>query len=75
MLEKSWFEKYLEVPFEDQSIRLPVGYLPYLETRFGDFMTPPPVEQRVTHHKRFFKDLNVRYTLEQARKLAKQRTH
>ncbi len=75
MLEKSWFEKYLEVPFEDQSIRLPVGYLPYLETRFGDFMTPPPVEQRVTHHKRFFEDLNVRYTLEQARKLAKQRTH
>lgn len=36
--------------FEGRSFWLPNGYDDYLHTVYGDYMTLPPVEKRVTHH-------------------------
>ena len=46
---------------EFEGIQLPVaaGYKEYLELVFGDYMTPPPEEQRVPHHDIAYLDLNT----------------
>ena len=36
--------------FEGRDYYLPVGYDDYLHTVYGDYMTLPPVEKRVSHH-------------------------
>lgn len=36
--------------FEGKTYQTMVGYKDYLERTYGDYMTLPPVEQRVTHH-------------------------
>ena len=46
---KEWFDGYVEMPFEDTIIRMPVGYDEYLTKQFGDYMTVPPESERVTH--------------------------
>ena len=44
-----------------EGIELPVssGYKEYLELVFGDYMTPPPEEQRVPHHDIAYLDLHT----------------
>jgi len=44
-----WFSDYVEVPFEDTSIRMPVGWHEYLTMQFGDYMVPPKTTERVSH--------------------------
>ena len=44
------FENYLEVPFEDTTMRVPVGYDRYLTMDFGDYMQLPPEEERISSH-------------------------
>ncbi len=48
--EREWFDSYIEVPFEDRTMPIPVGYDAYLRTVFGDYMQLPPEEERVSHH-------------------------
>lgn len=69
MFEKQWFESIIELPFENQSMKMPIGYHHYLTTRFGDYMTPPPPQDRITHHKRHFEHFERRYTIEEATRL------
>ncbi|MBR2114608.1 MAG: LicD family protein [Prevotella sp.] len=40
----------VEIEFEGKQYKTMVGYKDYLERTYGDYMTLPPVEQRVTHH-------------------------
>lgn len=47
---KSFFSDYVEMPFEDTTIRCPVNYDGYLTQQFGDYMTFPPEDQREQHH-------------------------
>ena len=47
---KTVFEQYDEVKFEDTTIRVPVKYDEYLTMDFGDYMTLPPVEKRISIH-------------------------
>ena len=56
---KRIYEGVDHVTFE--GIRLPVasGYREYLELVFGDYMTPPPEEQRVPHHDIAYLDLHT----------------
>lgn len=56
---KRIYEGVDHVTFE--GIRLPVasGYREYLKLVFGDYMTPPPEEQRVPHHDIAYLDLNT----------------
>lgn len=62
-----WFSDYMEMPFEDTTIRVPVGYDQYLTQQFGDYMTIPPEDQQVTHGG--FVDLDHSYRLYQTGEL------
>ena len=54
---KCW-KDYIIMKFEDAEFRVPVGYDAVLTTKYGDYMTLPPIEKRVTHHANniFWKD-------------------
>ncbi len=69
MFRKEWFAGVIEMPFEDQTMNMPIGYHDYLQTRFGDYMVPPPPEARISHHSRYFTDFTKRYTLEEIRQI------
>ena len=43
------FGEYTEIPFEDDNFMVLKRYKQFLSDHFGDYMTLPPVEQRVTH--------------------------
>lgn len=47
---KFCFDSYITADFEDYKFKIPVGYDTILTSQYGDYMTPPPVEQQVTHH-------------------------
>ena len=40
----------VDIEFEGKAYKTMVGYKDYLERTYGDYMTLPPVEQRVTRH-------------------------
>ncbi len=40
----------VDIKFEGKTYKTMVGYRHYLECTYGDYMTLPPPEQRVTHH-------------------------
>jgi lipopolysaccharide cholinephosphotransferase len=63
--EREWFSQFLDIPFEDTTISIPVGYDEYLTHRYGDYMTLPPVEKRAANHDYFFIDLHRKLTVEQ----------
>ncbi|MBR0221268.1 MAG: LicD family protein, partial [Synergistaceae bacterium] len=44
------FKNFPEVPFEDTTMRVPVGYDRYLTMDFGDYMQLPPEEERISSH-------------------------
>ena len=43
------FKETIELPFEDTTISVPVGYDNYLTMEFGDYMTLPPEDKRNNH--------------------------
>lgn len=43
-------EKTVYVPFEDGEFPIPAGYERMLRHTYGDYMTPPPPEQRIGQH-------------------------
>ena len=69
ILKVQWFESQIEFPFEDTTIMLPNGYREYLAQLFGDYMTPPPVEKRTTHHQHFYLDLDRHLTLAEIKRM------
>lgn len=40
----------VDIEFEGKTYKTMIGYKDYLQRTYGDYMTLPPVEQRVTHH-------------------------
>lgn len=50
MFPKEWLGEGVMLPFEDTEIRCPVEYDRVLTQMYGDYMTPPPEEQRAQHH-------------------------
>ncbi|MBQ8208442.1 MAG: LicD family protein [Clostridia bacterium] len=47
---KEWFATSVDLPFEDTTMRCPVGYHEYLTQQFGDYMQLPPKEEQVGKH-------------------------
>lgn len=47
---KELFDEAISVPFEDLSLPVPKNYDQLLTQIFGDYMTPPPVKERVGLH-------------------------
>lgn len=58
---KSIFDQYLEVPFEDTSIRVPKDYDRYLRMDFGDYMKLPPIDKQISVHDAEIIDLGNSY--------------
>lgn len=54
--KSEWFKSDVMMPFEDMFIPVPVGYDEYLTVLYGDYMTPPSEQQRLSDHA-----LNFRY--------------
>ena len=44
------YDGRLKMQFETGEFWVPAGYDTYLKALYGDYMTPPPVEKRVSHH-------------------------
>ena len=40
----------IDIAFESKTYKTMVGYKDYLTRTYGDYMTLPPIEKRVTHH-------------------------
>lgn len=49
-MPKCIFEKYVVMSFEGRSYKCIQEYDTYLSSLYGDYMTLPPVEERVSHH-------------------------
>ena len=49
-IKAEWVRDTVEIPFEDMTIAAPVDYIKYLESFYGDYMTPPPEDKRYNRH-------------------------
>ena len=49
ILKKEWFKASEWTDFNSYKVRVPIGYDAYLRSVFGDYMSLPPIEERVTH--------------------------
>ena len=56
--KKEWFRDTVDVDFEGLKFKAPINYHEVLTACFGDYMTPPPENERITHHvnNMFYKD-------------------
>ena len=68
IFKSRWFEDTIEMPFEDISVIIPKDYDSYLKLLYGDYMTPPPEEGRVSQHYLYYINLEKRETLNEVRK-------
>lgn len=50
LIDSSWQNELLLYKFEDREFYIPTGYDKILTVCYGDYMTPPPEDKRVTHH-------------------------
>ena len=65
----SWFNPLIEYTFEGRKVWGPNNYDAYLTKLYGNYMIPPPLEKRKSHHSHYFMDLTRRYTLEEIREI------
>ncbi len=49
-VERSYFENYITVPFENYTFFVLKEYDSYLRVIYGDYMQMPPEDQRIPHH-------------------------
>jgi lipopolysaccharide cholinephosphotransferase len=71
IFKREWFEDTITLPFEDTEIIVPRDYDSYLTCLYGDYMTPPPVEQQVSEHQHFYLNFNERLSLEEIKQRMK----
>lgn len=68
-----WFGKGVIMQFEDIEVLMPSNYDEYLTRTYGDYMTPPPIDKRLSSHARYFIDFQHRYSVEEVRKVRKEK--
>lgn len=51
ILERKWFKETIELEFEGRSYLAPIGADQYMKRLFGDYLTLPPENQRISHHR------------------------
>lgn len=49
-LKREWFTDTVDVEFEGQYFKAPMGFHKYLSTQYGDYMQLPSGDKRVSHH-------------------------
>lgn len=50
-IKRAWIEIQEDIDFEDIKLSAPVDYIDYLKYFYGDYMTPPPEDERYDRHK------------------------
>ena len=50
IIERKYFENYVEIEFEGEMFKVFSGYELYLKSMYGDYMTLPPENKRISHH-------------------------
>lgn len=50
IMQKSWTDNLTLANFEGSVFKVPVEYDAYLANQYGEYMIPPPLSQRVSHH-------------------------
>ncbi|MED9970153.1 MAG: LicD family protein [Ruminococcus sp.] len=50
LMDRSWFERFEDHPFENITVRIPCEYDKILRAIYGNYMQLPPAEKRVSHH-------------------------
>ena len=68
IFQSAWFCDTVELPFESTTVTVPREYDTYLRLLYGDYMTLPPKEKRVSHP-HYFTDLSRRLTLDEIRQM------
>ena len=63
--ERKWLETTKEASFEGELFQIPIGTDERLTGEYGDYMTPPPIEQQVSHHDQYFVDLTKRFSVKE----------
>ncbi len=56
------FEKTIDWPFESITVKVPNGYSELLTIQYGDYLTPPPVEERGKKNDQLIMDAEKPYT-------------
>lgn len=74
VLRTEWFESFVDKPFGQQTIKVPVEYDAYLSEMYGDYMQLPPEENRITHD-RYYTNLRENLTLPQVKDRIKKGEH
>ena len=68
IFKREWFEDTIDQPFGDTTVRIPRDYDGYLTCLYGDYMTLPPVEKRVSEHNHLYLDFDEGLTLEELKR-------
>lgn len=70
MFPRAWFEEYIMMPFEDTTVRISKYYDDYLTYIYGDYMTPPPMDQRTPEgpHGKYYVNFEENVPLNKVRK-------
>lgn len=71
IFEKELFKEAIQLKYEDMVICAPKEYDKILRQLYGDYMQLPPEEKRKSHHPHYFLDLNLRWSLDDIRKVKK----
>lgn len=58
---KSYYEPFSKIEFENEEFNAPHKINEYLTAIYGDYMTPPPEEKRVSQHPMFYLNLDLPY--------------
>lgn len=72
VFSKKWFADFKIGQFGDYDIRLPIGCEDYLTHLYGDFMTPPPENKRVSGHDFVYVNLKEGLSLSEVKERIKQ---
>lgn len=71
---KEWFANYETMFFEGFQVRVPTGYKDILTQVYGDYMTLPSIENRVSGHHVAYLNLEKRIGVEEVLKLIKNKS-
>jgi len=58
IFKREWFEDTISLPFGDTTVIVPRDYDGYLTCLYGDYMTLPPKEMRVSDHSHLYLNFN-----------------
>ena len=71
IFKREWFEDVIDYPFGDMMIKIPRDYAGYLTCLYGDYMTLPPVEKRISDHNHLYLNFDESLSLEEIKQRIK----